>query len=144
MVAGAAVLALGGEAIGPDAPLLDRIKAGYPLALGIGITAGMIQILLGLLNAGKLGGACPTCAGSRDARGDRDHDRGHQSFPMLGLAAPTASLMDAVAAHPRNNCRTRIESIAAIGLVSLSILVVFPFLKGQVPSCKRSRRNWSC
>jgi len=57
-----AVLALGAQFAPPGTDLTDigaLARVGYPLALGVGITAGVIQIVFGLFKAGKLGELVP-------------------------------------------------------------------------------------
>src|SRR4051794_16431146 len=55
----AAVIELGRAAAPGETDLLKIAQAGYPLALGVGVTAGVLQILFGLLKAGKIGEMVP-------------------------------------------------------------------------------------
>lgn len=57
IVAGA-VAELGRE-FGPDLPEADRAFLGYKLTLGIGVAAGVLQILFGLIRAGRLADLFP-------------------------------------------------------------------------------------
>ena len=97
------MLDLGGE-FGPAGHRPDDAndgQVGYPLALGVGITAGVIQILFGLFKAGKLGELVPLTPvhGMLAAIGITIMAK--QFFPMLGLTAPPAGPpIDAIVAIP--------------------------------------------
>ena len=150
VIAEGAVLGLGGDVVGHDASLEAKIAAGYPLALGVGITAGVIQILFGLMKAGKLGEMVPLTPvhGMLAAIGITIMAK--QLFPMLGMPSPTAAqvheslhlpefLMEGVlptllsipGAIPKLN-----STITTVGLTALAILIVFPFLKGRLAFLK--------
>ena len=146
VIAEGAVLALGGDVVGHDAPLAAKIQAGYPLALGVGITAGVVQILFGLLKAGKLGELVPLTPvhGMLAAIGITIMAK--QLFPMLGIAPPSGSEMRANLQLPEflsegvlptilsipGSLSKLNGTVAAIGLASLALLIVYPLLKSRI------------
>ena len=131
-----AVLGLGGDVVGHDAPIEAKIAAGYPLALGVGVTAGVIQILFGLLKAGKLGELVPLTPvhGMLAAIGITIMAK--QFFPMLGIEkVPGGEPINVIAAIPGKLSEWN-PTIALVGLTSLAILIAFPFLKARIKFLK--------
>jgi MFS superfamily sulfate permease-like transporter len=135
VIAEGAVLGLGGDVVGHDASAEAKIIAGYPLALGVGITAGVIQILFGLVKAGKLGELVPLTPvhGMLAAIGITIMAK--QFFIMLGLGAPAGAPIDAIAAIPEAFGKLN-PHITALGVTALLILIAFPFLKNRVAFLK--------
>lgn len=130
-----AVLGLGGDVVGPDASLEAKIAAGYPLMLGIGITAGVIQILFGLLKAGKLGELVPLTPvhGMLAAIGVTIMAK--QLYTMVGQAAPAGPPIEAILAMPAAFTHLN-PTITTVGVMSLLIMIAFPFVKSRVPFLK--------
>jgi len=129
-----AVLALGAQFAPPGTDLTDigaLARVGYPLALGVGITAGVIQILFGLFKAGKLGELVPLTPvhGMLAAIGLGIMVK--EFFRVIGSAPPKGTPIDALMALP-NAIQHLDPTITIIGLSSLAILIVFPFLKNRV------------
>ncbi len=153
VIAEGAVLGLGREFAPPGTDLNDVLavaKIGYPLALGVGITAGVIQILFGLLKAGKLGEMVPLTPvhGMLAAIGITIMAK--QLFPMLGMPAPAAAQMrenlhlpeflmegvlPTILSVPGALAKLN-PTITAVGLTALAILIVFPFLKSRLAFLK--------
>ena len=137
-----AVLELGAQAApaGTDPmDLLTLAKYGYPLALGIGVTAGFVQILFGLLKAGKLGEIVPLTPvhGMLAAIGITIVAK--SSFTMVGLAAPPGAPIDSIITLPSilpKLADPAIANVAAVGLTALAIMVLFPFIKSRVSFLK--------
>lgn len=135
VIAEGAVLGLGGDVVGHDATIEAKIAAGYPLALGVGITAGVIQILFGLLKAGKIGEMVPLTPvhGMLAAIGITIMAK--QFFIMLGLGAPAGAAIESILAIPQALGHLN-QTITIIGVVSLAIMIAFPFLKNRVSVLK--------
>lgn len=143
VIVSGAVLELGLEAApsGTDPKdLLTLARYGYPLALGVGVTAGIIQILFGLLKAGKIGELVPLTPvhGMLAAIGITIMAK--QFFTMLGQGAPPGAPIDSIIAVP-NAFKALAESsvfqtVAIVGVTSLAIMIVFPFLKSRVSFLK--------
>ena len=135
VIAEGAVLELGAQFAAPGASDLDKIAIGYKLALGVGMVAGVIQILFGLLKAGKLGELVPLTPvhGMLAAIGITIMAK--QFFPMLGMAAPGGEPVNVIAAIPAALPHLN-PTIALIGLTGLALLVAFPFLKSRVKFLK--------
>lgn len=126
IVAGA-VTELGRE-FAPGLADAERLMVGYKLALGIGVVAGLVQMLLGALRAGKLGDFFPLSAVHGLLASIGIIIIAKQIYLMLGIDAPRdveplGLLIHLPAALPRLN-----PEIAFIGLVSLLILVVVPLV----------------
>src|SRR5579883_1451797 len=97
VIVSGAVLELGLEAApaGTDPKdLATTAGYGYPLALGVGVAAGVIQILFGLLKAGKVGEMVPLTPvhGMLAAIGITIMAK--QFFTMLGLTARPGATVD--------------------------------------------------
>src|SRR5947208_4017580 len=82
-----AVLGLGAE-FAPDADLAGQIAVGYRLALGVGVTAGLIQVLFGLFRAGRLCEVVPLTPLHGMLASIGITIMAKQFFPMLGMTAP--------------------------------------------------------
>lgn len=146
MIVFGAVAELGKEFAGDGAPLADQLAAGHKLALGVGVTAGVIQILFGLFKVGKLGELIPLTPvhGMLAAIGITIMAK--QLYPMLGIPAPTVAemkehlelpeflwdgIMPTILSIPGSLSQLN-PTVAVVGLSSLAILIAFPFLKARV------------
>ncbi|MBA4188202.1 MAG: sulfate transporter [Planctomycetaceae bacterium] len=130
-----AVLELGREAAPAGADFAAQVQYGYPLALGVGVTAGVIQILFGLLKAGKIGEMVPLTPvhGMLAAIGITIMAK--SLFVVFGLSAPSGAPIDAIADIPRVFTNGN-GTIAVVGFTSLAILIAFPFLKSRISFLK--------
>ncbi len=104
-----AVLELGLEAAPAGTSptdLLTLMKYGYPLALGVGVTAGVIQILFGLLKAAKIGEIVPLTPvhGMLAAIGITIIAK--SAFAVVGLAAPPGNPVEVIASIPSALAKT--------------------------------------
>lgn len=135
VIAEGAVLSLGGDAVGHNASLQAKIQAGYPLALGVGITAGVVQILLGLWNSAKIGEMVPLAPihGMLAAIGITIVAK--QLYVMLGLNAPAGAAIASLTGIP-SALVNRNAAISIIGGISLGIMILFPFLKSRASFLK--------
>ncbi len=138
VIVSGAVLELGLEAApaGTDPKDLATLaRYGYPLALGVGVTAGVVQILFGLLKAGKVGEMVPLTPvhGMLAAIGITIMAK--QLFTMFGVPTPPGAPVDAILAIPHGLEHLN-PTITTIGLISLGILIAFPYLKAYVPALK--------
>lgn len=124
----------------------DLLAIGYPLMLGVGVVSGLVQVVLGRLNAGRLVDLVPITPvhGMLAAIGITIIAK--QLFPMLGLSsdlgnpamlgkAPTGEPIHAILALPRA-LSTIAWPVATVGLSSLAILVLFPWVKRRIPVLK--------
>ena len=106
----------------------DRLKVGYPLALGVGVVAGVIQVGFGLLRAGKLGDFFPVAAVHGMLASIGIIIVAKQVYPVFGITPPKgAGPLDLIAALP-GRFPTYNPEIALIGVVSLAILFGLPFV----------------
>jgi len=138
VIVSGAVLELGLEAApaGTDPKdLATTAGYGYPLALGVGVAAGVIQILFGLLKAGKVGEMVPLTPvhGMLAAIGITIMAK--QFFTMLGLTARPGAPVDSILAIPAA-FQTLNPTVTVVGGTALAIMIGFPFLKGAVPALK--------
>lgn len=107
----------------------DADYQAYRLALGVGVAAGIVQILFGVLRAGILAELVPTSVihGMLAAIGVIIIAK---QFPiMMGLSAkgePLELLMEIPTFIAELN-----PEIAFIGVVSLAILAIYPFIKSK-------------
>jgi MFS superfamily sulfate permease-like transporter len=131
----AAVLELGRAALPGETDLLKIAQAGYPLALGVGVTAGVLQILFGLLKAGKVGEMVPLTPvhGMLAAIGLTIMAK--QLFTLVGMTAPAGAPIKSFLALP-TLFESGVSEVAAVGLVALAIMVLFPYVKAFVPALK--------
>lgn len=142
VIVSGAVLELGMEAAPGTDPkdLATLARYGYPLALGIGVTAGVVQILFGLLKAGKLGEMVPLTPvhGMLAAIGITIMAK--QFFLMLGQPAPPGAPIDSILAIPNAfealGTSSTFQMVAVVGFSALAIMIVFPFLKARVSFLK--------
>ena len=127
VVVAGAVTDLGNE-FGADLSGADRAFLGYKLALGVGVTAGVIQILFGLMRAGRLADFFPLTPV-------------HGMLASIGLVIIARQMYEVFGAAPEKGAgplklfaglpaalgRVNPE-IAAIGAVGLVILFGLPFV----------------
>jgi MFS superfamily sulfate permease-like transporter len=125
-----AVTALGNE-FGADKSDAEKALIGYKLALGIGVTAGIIQIVFGLIRAGRLADFFPLTPV-------------HGMLASIGLIIIAKQAYEVLGATPEKGAGplqlyaglpgafTRLNpEIALIGFVGLAILFGLPFLKAK-------------
>lgn len=114
----------------------DKAMLGYRMALGVGVIAGIIQILFGFFRAGKLGDFVPLAAvhGLLAAIGIIIIAK--QAYLVIGVDAPKSS--DGAPAGPLElivklpgNLLSANPEIAAIGLLSLVILFALPWIPSR-------------
>ena len=132
-----AVSELGGEFATPDMSETARAFLGYKLALGIGVTAGVIQILFGLLRAGKLADFFPLTPVHGLLASIGIIIIAKQAYEVVG-AAPTkgAGPLALLAEFPAKLTGLNPE-IAVIGVVGLVILFTLPLVAARVKFLKR-------
>ena len=131
--AGLIVIAIGavtdlGNEFGQGQSDADRAMLGYRLALGVGVTAGVIQILLGLLRAGRLVDFFPLTPVHGMLASIGLIIIAKQAYDVLGAspekgALPIELLINLPGAFKHIN-----PEIAAIGFTGLLILFGLPFI----------------
>jgi MFS superfamily sulfate permease-like transporter len=134
--AGLIVIAIGavtdlGNEFGAGLPDSERAMLGYRLALGIGVTAGVIQVMLGLLRAGRLVDFFPLTPVHGMLASIGLIIIAKQAYDVLGAspekgAGPLQLLIDLPGAVRHAN-----PEIAIIGLVGLVILFGLPLVPLQ-------------
>lgn len=105
-----------------------QMFAGYKLALGIGVVAGLIQIFFGLLRAGKLGDFFPLSAVHGLLASIGIIIIAKQAYLVLGVDPPKGADPLELIAHLPGSIESLNPEIAAIGLVSLLILFGLPWI----------------
>lgn len=127
-----AVTELGGEFAAPGMTETDRAFLGYRLALGIGVTAGVVQILFGLLRAGRLADFFPLTPVHGMLASIGVIIIAKQAYEVVGVT-PTkgAGPLGLIAEFP-GRLREVNPEIAVIGLVGLAILFGLPLVAGRV------------
>jgi MFS superfamily sulfate permease-like transporter len=124
--AGLIVIALGAvQELGGNDPML-----GYKLALGIGVAAGVIQVLFGLLRTGILGEFFPISAvhGMLAAIGIIIASK--QFHVLLGVKPEGKEPLELLAEIPQSLAHCN-PAVAIIGLVSLLILFGLPLVRSR-------------
>ena len=129
IVAGA-VTELGRE-FAPGLPDAERMMIGYRLALGVGVVAGLVQVLLGLLRAGKLGEFFPLSAVHGLLASIGIIIIAKQAYLMLGIDAPKDVEPLGLLARLPGSLPALNPEIACIGLLSLLILVAVPLVRNR-------------
>lgn len=131
-----AVTELGNE-FGGGMSDADRAFLGYKLALGIGVTAGVIQILFGLVRAGRLADFFPLTPVHGMLASIGIIIIAKQLYEVFG-ATPTkgAGPLALIAEFP-NKVRGLNPEIAIIGLVGLLILFTLPLVAARVKFLKK-------
>ncbi len=134
--AGLIVIAIGavaelGSEFGSGLSDPERAMAGYRLALGIGVVAGVIQILFGLLRAGRLADFFPLTPVHGMLASIGLIIIAKQAYEVLGAtpekgAGPLELYAGLPAAFGRLN-----PEIAIIGLVSVAILFALPLVRSK-------------
>lgn len=105
-----------------------QMMTGYRLALGVGVVAGLIQILFGLFRAGKLGDFFPMSAIHGLLASIGIIIIAKQAYLVFGIDAPkNAGPLELIAKLPGSLPSLNPE-IAIIGLVSLLILFSLPLI----------------
>jgi MFS superfamily sulfate permease-like transporter len=125
-----AVTELGAE-FGAGLSDVDRAMIGYRLALGVGVTAGVIQILLGLVRAGRLADFFPLTPVHGMLASIGLIIIAKQAFEVFGAtpekgAGPLKLFASLPSAFTGMN-----PEIAIIGLVSLIILFGVPLVRNR-------------
>ena len=133
IVAGA-VVELGTE-FGANLPDAERAFLGYRLALGIGLAAGVLQVLLGAFRGGRLTELFPLTPIHGMLASIGVIIIAKQSYEVIGVAAPKgAGPLSLLAGLPGAVSQMNPE-IAIIGGVSLLILFGLPLL--PIPGIKK-------
>lgn len=106
----------------------DKAMLGYRMALGVGVVAGIIQILFGLFRAGKLGDFFPLSAVHGLLASIGIIIIAKQAYLVFGIDAPKdAGPLELIAKLP-GSLETLNPEIAGIGLLSLLILFGLPWI----------------
>jgi MFS superfamily sulfate permease-like transporter len=121
-----AVTALGNE-FGGDLPESEKAMLGYRLALGIGVAAGIIQILFGLLRAGRLADYFPLTPVHGMLASIGIIIIAKQAYEVIGVAPEKGAEPLALLANLPHAFLSLNPQIAMIGFVSLAILFGLPF-----------------
>jgi MFS superfamily sulfate permease-like transporter len=135
IVAGA-VTELGAE-FGAGLSDYDKAMTGYRLALGVGVAAGVIQVLFGLIRAGRLVDFFPLTPV-------------HGMLASIGLIIIIKQAYEVIGAPPEKGAGVlklyaqfpgsvggMNPEIALIGVASLAILFGLPFLAARLPALKK-------
>lgn len=133
IVAGA-VVELGTE-FGSGLPETERAFLGYRLALGIGLAAGALQILIGAFRGGRLTELFPLTPIHGMLASIGVIIIAKQAFEVIGVAAPRGAGPLSLLANLPKACSQMNPEIAIIGGVSLLILFGLPKL--PIPYIRR-------
>jgi len=132
-----AVSELGAEFATPDMSETARAFLGYKLALGIGVTAGVIQILSGLLRAGRLADFFPLTPVHGMLASIGVIIIAKQVYEVAGVAPTKGAGPLALIAEFPDKLRGLNPEIAAIGLTGLVILFGLPLLARRAKWIKK-------
>ena len=113
--------------------------AGYRYALAVGVACGAIQILLGLLKAGRLTDFFPLSVVHGMLAGIGVIIIVKQIFLALGATAPKVGMIHLIESIPSGFAHLN-PAIALIGLVSILIMVLWPMMKNRL--AKAVPRRW--
>jgi len=126
-----------GKQFGADLPEADRAFLGYKLALGIGVTAGIVQILFGLIKAGRLADFFPLTPVHGMLASIGIIIIAKQMYEVIGVAAPNAppggeppGPLELIWDFP-GKIREINPEIAVIGLAGLAILFALQAVKNK-------------
>jgi MFS superfamily sulfate permease-like transporter len=131
-----AVVSLGhefGAGLGPT----EQALLGYKLALGIGVTAGVLQILMGLARAGSLVDFFPLTPVHGMLASIGIIIIAKQSYEVLGASATAGAGPLSLLYQLPSAIRQLNPEIAIIGLVSLAILFALPFAGLRIPALRK-------
>jgi len=111
----------------------EQVLAGYPLALGCAFVAGVLQILSGLCKAGTIGEMVPLTPVHGMLASIGITIMAKQIFPMLGIPNPPPDWapIEVIASIPEALAKIN-WTIAPVGLLSLTLLIAFPYLKSRI------------
>lgn len=125
--AGLIVIAIGAVTeLGHGDPIL-----GYKLALGVGVVAGVVQILFGLLRAGSLGEFFPSAAVHGMLASIGIIIASKQIHTILGVVPTAKTPLALLAEVPRSIAGFNPE-VAIIGVLSLTVLFGLPLVKSRI------------
>lgn len=131
-----AVTELGNE-FGAGMTDAERAWLGYKLTLGIGITAGVIQILFGLLRAGRLVDFFPLTPVHGMLASIGIIIIAKQVYEVFGLTPTKGAGPLLLLAEFPGKLQGLNPEIAIIGLTGLAILFGLPFLAARVKALKK-------
>ncbi len=115
----------------------DRLFLGYKLSLGIGVVAGVVQILFGLLRAGRLADVFPLTPVHGMLASIGIIIIAKQAYEVIGVS-PTkgAGPLELIAEFP-GKLRSINPEIAIIGFVGLMILFGLPLIGKRIKWVKK-------
>lgn len=120
-----------GEEFGAGLPDADKAMLGYRLALGVGVSAGVLQVLFGLLRAGRLADVFPLTPVHGMLASIGLIIIAKQSYEVMGIApAKGAGPLHLLAGFPGALGGMNPE-IAIIGVISLLILFGLPLIRNR-------------
>ncbi|MFQ3594390.1 MAG: SulP family inorganic anion transporter [Gemmataceae bacterium] len=126
-----------GAHFGPDLDPAERAYLGYRLALGLGVVAGLVQMLLGWLRAGKLAEFLPLTPVYGMLASIGIIIVAKQSYEVVGISADKqASPLLLLAQFPFRLPEAS-WPVVVIGLSSLSLLFGLPLLAQRLRGLKR-------
>ncbi len=137
MIVYGAVSELGGEFATPGMSDTDKAFLGYKLALGIGVTAGVIQILFGLIRAGRLADFFPLTPVHGMLASIGIVIIAKQAYEVVGVTPTKGAGPLALIAEFPAKLRELNPEIAVIGLVGLLILFGLPLVASRVKVLKK-------
>ncbi len=108
-----------------------NLAAGYRYALAVGVACGAIQIILGLLKAGRLTDFFPLSVVHGMLAGIGVIIIVKQIFLALGATAPKVGMIHLIESIPSGFAHLN-PAIALIGLVSILIMVLWPMMKNRL------------